>query len=110
MCSGFPLAAPAATRRRFGAPDGKIGFAFTKQEGGFHIGVMHPDGSGERLLTDSYLDEGPTWAPNSRTLMFARTTPGGGAHLWTVDIGGRGARAASYPLGASDPAWSPNLH
>ena len=34
--------------------------AFTKQTGGeFHIGVMRPDGSDERLLTTSYLDEGP---------------------------------------------------
>jgi TolB protein len=92
------------------SPDGKL-IAFTKQEGGaFHIGVMRPDGSAERLLTNSYLDEGPTWAPNSRVIMFSRTTRGAGAHLWTVDTSGREARAARYPLGASDPAWSPLLH
>ena len=35
-----------------------------KQTGGeFHIGVMKPDGTDERLLTSSFLDEGPTWAP-----------------------------------------------
>jgi TolB protein len=45
--------------------------AFTKQTGGeFHIGVMRADGGDERLLTTSYLDEGPTWAPNGRVLMF----------------------------------------
>ncbi|MDQ2861564.1 MAG: Tol-Pal system beta propeller repeat protein TolB [Pseudomonadota bacterium] len=92
------------------SPDGKL-IAFTKQEGGaFHIGVMRPDGSAERLLTESYLDEGPTWAPNSRTIMFSRQSRGSGAHLWTVDISGRAAHAAAYPLGASDPAWSPLLH
>ena len=92
------------------SPDGKL-IAFTKQEGGeFHIGVMRPDGSDERLLTTSYLDEGPTWAPNSRVIMFSRQSRGSGAHLWSVDISGRPARAASYPLGASDPAWSPLLH
>ena len=84
--------------------------AFTKQTGNqFHIGVMKPDGSDERLLTTSYLDEGPTWAPNGRVLMFSRETAGGGPRLWTVDISGRNARASPYSAPASDPAWSPLL-
>jgi TolB protein len=84
--------------------------AFTKQTGGdFHIGVMKPDGSDERLLTASFLDEGPTWAPNGRVLMFFRDAPGSGPHLWTVDISGRFLQQAPYPGQASDPAWSPLL-
>ncbi|MES2897691.1 MAG: Tol-Pal system beta propeller repeat protein TolB [Pseudomonadota bacterium] len=85
--------------------------AFTKQVGGqFHIGIMKPDGSDERLLTTSYLDEGPTWAPNGRVLMFSRETPGGAPRLWTVDVTGRILRPAPYPGSASDPAWSPLLN
>lgn len=85
--------------------------AFTKQTGGeFHIGVMKPDGSDERILTTSYLDEGPTWAPNGRVLMFFRETPGGGPRLWTVDITGQITQQAPYPGQASDPAWSPLLN
>ena len=85
--------------------------AFTKQSGGeFHIGVMRPDGSDERVLTGSYLDEGPTWAPNGRVLMFFRETPAGGAHLWTVDLTGRIVQPAPYGAQASDPAWSPLLN
>ncbi|MEI2686719.1 MAG: hypothetical protein V9G14_11070 [Cypionkella sp.] len=58
------------------SPDGKY-IAFTKQGGGkFAIGVMKPDGSGERILTEGFHNEGPTWAPNSRVLMFFRDTPG----------------------------------
>ncbi|MDB5457186.1 MAG: Tol-Pal system beta propeller repeat protein TolB [Caulobacter sp.] len=84
--------------------------AFTKQTGGeFHIGVMRTDGSDERLLTTSYLDEGPTWAPNGRVLMFFRESPGGSSKLWTVDVTGRILRPAPYPGAASDPAWSPLL-
>ena len=84
--------------------------AFTKQTGGqFHIGVMRPDGSDERILTTSYLDEGPTWAPNGRVLMFFRETEGGASRLWTVDISGRNAQLAPYPSAGSDPAWSPLL-
>ena len=85
--------------------------AFTKQTGGeFHIGVMKPDGSDERILTSSYLDEGPTWAPNGRVLMFFREISGQGPHLWTVDITGRIAQPAPYSEQASDPAWSPLLN
>ena len=84
--------------------------AFTKQTGGqFHIGVMKPDGSEERLLTTSYLDEGPTWAPNGRVLMFAREAAGGPSKLWTVDVIGRNPQPVPYPGGASQPAWSPLL-
>jgi TolB protein len=85
--------------------------AFTKQNGNeFHIGVMKPDGSDERILTSSFLDEGPTWAPNGRVLMFFRDTPGSGPHLYTVDITGRIEQLAPYPGQASDPAWSPLLN
>ena len=85
--------------------------AFTKQTGGeFHIGVMRPDGSDERLLTTSYLDEGPTWAPNGRVLMFFREGSSGNPRLWTVDITGRILRPAAYQGSGSDPAWSPLLN
>ena len=84
--------------------------AFTKQnQGRFHIGVMRTDGSEERLLTASFLDEGPTWAPNGRVIMFARETQGaqGSSSLWSVDITGRNLKPVRTPDGASDPAWSP---
>ena len=92
------------------SPTGEY-IAFTKQTGGeFHIGIMKPDGSDERILTSSYMDEGPTWAPNGRVLMFSRETPGGAPRLWTVDVTGRIERAAPYPGSGSDPAWSPLLN
>ena len=87
--------------------------AFTKlHQGRFHIGVMRPDGTDERLLTSSFLDEGPTWAPNGRVIMFFRETPGdaGRPQLYTVDIFGRAERLLDTPYGASDPAWSPLLN
>lgn len=86
--------------------------AFTKQsEGRFHIGVMRTDGSEERLLTASFLDEGPTWAPNGRVVMFTRETSGAGgqAQLFSVDISGRNLRPVPTEGPASDPAWSPLL-
>lgn len=86
--------------------------AFTKQIGDrFHIGVMRTDGSGERMLTESFLDEGPTWAPNGRVVMFTRVTPGGNGQprLHSVDITGRNMRPMSIDFAASDPSWGPLL-
>lgn len=86
--------------------------AFTKQnEGRFHIGVMRLDGSEERLLTASFLDEGPTWAPNGRVIMFTRQGAGaeGQPALYSVDITGRNLRQVPTETPASDPAWSPLL-
>ncbi|MGC9420574.1 MAG: Tol-Pal system protein TolB, partial [Rhodovulum sp.] len=84
----------------------------TKQnKGRFHIGVMRTDGSEERLLTASFLDEGPTWAPNGRVVMFTRETAGaqGAPALYSVDITGRNLRRVPFQGAASDPAWSPLL-
>ena len=58
------------------SPRGDI-VAFTSiQRGAFHIGVMRPDGRDERLITRSSVDQGPTWAPNGRLLLFARKDAG----------------------------------
>jgi TolB protein len=94
------------------SPDGRY-IAFTKQAGGrFAIGVMRPDGSGERILTEGFHNEGPTWAPNSRVLMFFRDTAGasGGPQLYSVDISGYNEQPVETPGLASDPAWSPKLN
>lgn len=91
------------------SPRGDL-IAFTKQDSGrFHIGVMRTDGSEERLLTSSFLDEGPTWAPNGRVIMFARETQGadGTSALYSVDITGRNLRRVATPQGGSDPSWGP---
>ena len=83
--------------------------AFTKQYGGkFAIGVMQPDGKGERILTEGFHNEGPTWSPNGRVIMFFRDQSGGPS-LFTVDATGRNEQKTPTPSFASDPAWSPLL-
>jgi len=86
--------------------------AFTRQVGPkFHIGVMRTDGSEEKMLTESFLDEGPSWAPNGRVVMFTRVTPGGNGEprLHSVDITGRNMRPVKLNGAASDPDWGPLL-
>jgi TolB protein len=97
------------------SPRGDL-IAFTKFDSStFYIGICKPDGSGERLLTQSFLVEGPTWAPNGRVLAYFRQTPsdarggGGRSRLYSIDLTGYNERELVTPQDASDPAWSPLL-
>ena len=71
---------------------------------------MKPDGSGERILTEGFHNESPTWAPNGQYILFFRD-PGGqsGGKLYMVDITGRVEQPIQTPSFASDPTWSPLL-
>jgi TolB protein len=90
------------------SPRGDL-IAFTKQQGSiFSICVMRTDGSGERVIATGHHDEGPTWAPNGRVLMFTREISNNrGSQIWSVDVTGRNERQVLTPGSASDPAWSP---
>lgn len=90
------------------SPRGDL-IAFTKIAGAFRIGVMSPSGSGEKLLTNAWQDEGPSWSPNGRVLTFFRQGQGnaGKADLWSVDLTGVNERKIPTPLDGSDPAWGP---
>ena len=88
------------------SPKGDL-IAYTRQaNGNFQIGTMKPDGTGERILVDSFHAEGPTFCPNGRVIMFWRD-PGGdsGPGLWTVDIWGRNEQQIKMNTYASDPNW-----
>lgn len=80
--------------------------------GGFTIGVMAPDGTGERILAQGYLVEGATFCPNGRVIMFYRQTPSGsgtGDRLSTIGIDGFNEQLVDTPSYASDPSWGPLL-
>ena len=90
------------------SPRGDL-IAFTKLAGSFRIGIMSPSGAGEKLLTDDWQDEGPSWSPNGRVVNFFRSGRGGAgkADLWSVDLTGVNERRIPTPLDGSDPAWGP---
>jgi TolB protein len=78
--------------------------------GGFSIGVMAPDGTGERIISNAWLVESPTFCPNGRVLMFDRQDSGGsGARLSTIGVDGFNERLVDTPTYATDPAWGPLL-
>ncbi len=89
------------------SPRGDL-IAYTRISGDFRVGVMRPDGSSERLLTNSWQDEAPTWAPNGRLIQFFRTEKNSGkTTVWQVDLTGRNERKLPTPVDGSDPAWGP---
>jgi len=117
----YVMAAAGGAAQRISFGDGRYStpvwspkgdyIAFTKQGAStFAIGVMKPDGSGERILTEGFHNEGPTWAPNGLFLMFFRD-PGAdsGAHIFMTDVFGRAEFQVPTPSYASDPAWGPLL-
>ena len=94
------------------SPRGDL-IAFTKMKAGkFYIGVMRSDGTGERLLTENYYQEAPSWSPNGRLLVFYRETKtnkdgeGFSAKLWSIDITGYNEKELKTETDASDPSWS----
>ncbi len=94
------------------SPRGDL-IAFTKlHKGKFYIGVMRADGKGERLLTENYYQEAPSWSPNGRVLIFYRETKtndkgeGFSAKLWSIDLTGYNERQVKTETDASDPSWS----
>jgi|TARA_Y100001970_G_scaffold86389_1_gene108914 TolB protein len=94
------------------SPRGDL-IAFTKlHKGKFYIGVMRTNGKGERLLTENFYQEAPSWSPNGRVLIFYRETKtddkgeGFSAKLWSIDLTGYNERLVSTETDASDPSWS----
>ena len=94
------------------SPRGDL-IAFTKlHKGKFYIGVMRIDGTGERLLTENFYQEAPSWSPNGRVLIFYRETKtdskgkGFSAKLWSIDLTGYNERQVPTPTDGSDPSWS----
>ena len=94
------------------SPRGDL-IAFTKvHQGKFYIGVMRSDGSGERLLTENFYQEAPSWSPNGRVLIFYRETKtdskgeGFSAKLWSIDLTGYNERLIETETDGSDPSWS----
>ncbi len=94
------------------SPRGDL-IAFTKNfQAQYFIGVMRVDGTGERLLTENWYQEAPSWSSNGRVLIFYRESKsddqgmGHSSSIWSIDLTGFNERKISTPNDASDPSWS----
>lgn len=93
------------------SPDGKY-IAFTKMyKGKFHIGIVNVLTRESKILTESYKDESPSWAPNSKLIMFTRKQPAINklktklSQLHLVNLNGEIIKKINTPHDASDADW-----
>ena len=91
------------------SPDGKSLAFITRREGRFQLAVMDLASRQVQVLTDSNKDESPSFAPNSRMILFA-TEIGGRGVLSAVSSDGRIKQRLSIAAGdVREPAWGPSL-
>ena len=89
--------------------------AFTKYfNKSFYIGIMTPEGKGERVIAKGFLVEGPTWTPNGRMIAYTKkdypkNKKEGKTRIYLIDLTGFHEKEIITPLEASDAAWSPLL-
>ena len=91
------------------SPDGKSLAFITRREGRFQLAIMDLASRQVQVLTDSHKDESPSFAPNSRMILFA-TELGGRGVLSAVSSDGRIKQRLSVAAGdVREPAWGPFL-
>ncbi len=89
--------------------DGKTMAFISRRESGFRLAVMDLASRQVQILTDSFKDESPSFAPNSRMILIA-TEIGGRGVLSAVSVDGRIKQRLSIPAGdVREPAWGPYL-
>jgi len=90
------------------SPDGtRLAFVHGDQ-GIYRIALLELNTGSFRVLTETELDESPSFSPNGSTILYGTTTSGYGSALAAISVD-RGTR---YQLGVRggkvrEPAWSP---
>ena len=89
------------------SPDGSKLAMVHGSDGIFRIAVMDLENKALKVITDTYLDESPSFAPNGSMILYATST-GQGSSLAAVSIDGEVQQTLVEQRGsAREPAWSP---
>ncbi|TXR54021.1 Tol-Pal system beta propeller repeat protein TolB [Reinekea thalattae] len=90
--------------------DGKYIVFIHVHEGRYHVASMDLATKNLRVLTETYLDESPSIAPNGTMLVYATQRNGKGILAW-VSLDGQVTNQMSSTFGdVIEPAWSPYLN
>ncbi|HFQ91393.1 MAG TPA: Tol-Pal system protein TolB, partial [Chromatiales bacterium] len=91
------------------SPDGKYIAMVNGDRGKYRIAVLDLASGAMRVLTDTALDESPSFAPNGSMIIYA-TEIGQKGVLSAVSVDGRVHQRLMLQKGAArEPAWSPYL-
>ena len=89
------------------SPDGTKLALVHGDEGRYRIGLLDLENGALQVLTDSSLDESPSFAPNGNMILYA-TTDGAKTVLAAVSSDGRMHQRLAEESGrVREPAWSP---
>lgn len=89
------------------SPDGRMLAYVSRRDGKFQVQTLDLATAQEVTLTDTFLDESPSFAPNGRLLLYA-TEVGGRGVLATASIDARVRTRLSGPNGdVREPTWGP---
>lgn len=89
------------------SPDGQKVAMVHRVESAYQIGVLDLKTEHMTVLTDSNLDESPSFAPNGSMIIYATEHDDRGV-LSAVSVDGRSRQRMSFQQGdVREPAWSP---
>jgi len=89
------------------SPDGRSMAFISRRDGGFRLAVMDLASRQVQILTSSFKDESPSFAPNGQMILIA-TEIGGRGVLSAVSVDGRIKQRLSIAAGdVREPAWGP---
>ncbi len=89
------------------SPDGKRLTLVTRENGKYHIGVLYLNDRSLHVVTDTQLDESPSFSPNGAIIIYATEVRGRGV-LASVSSDGRMRQLYRFETGdVREPAWSP---
>lgn len=89
------------------SPDGRA-IVYEQQNGDFQIWMMDVRDRAPKQLTSEAENEDPSWAPDSRHIVFS-STRSGQKQLWVLDTESGRMRQITHSPGARLAAWSPIL-
>ena len=90
------------------SPDGRMLTLVSGAAGRYHASLLHLGTSVLQSLTDTALDESPTFAPNGRMILYATARGTGNGVLASVSADGRVRQTLKLQEGdVREPAWSP---
>lgn len=90
------------------SPDGRY-MAMVRGGNGFHIALQDNETNLTRVVTDTFLDESPSFSPNGEMILYAMNK-GNRGQLAVVSVEGKAAQTLQVKNAeVREPAWGPYL-